>query len=193
MAILIDTSDDRLLKMLAAHCEAVLKGRGTRRARLLQTVEQRIVDLLPKGTARATVIATELGVSQRTLPRQLAALGTSFHEVLDQIRKQLALKYVSETGLGLAQFAFLLGSTSQRLLWRSGDGQAKRPANCDNLSGIGGSARISPATVSISPTASDRAAMLFACARNGGRSRCWEHLHERNHQVRYEGIWVTTA
>ena len=30
MAILIDTSDDRLLKMLTAHCEAVLKDRGTR-------------------------------------------------------------------------------------------------------------------------------------------------------------------
>jgi hypothetical protein len=30
MAILIDTSDDRLLKMPAAHCEAVLKDRGTR-------------------------------------------------------------------------------------------------------------------------------------------------------------------
>jgi AraC-like DNA-binding protein len=95
--------------MLTAHREAVLKGRGTRRAWLLQTVEQRIIDLLPKGAARATLIATELGVSQQTLTRQLAALGTSFNEVLDQIRKQLALKYVSETDLSLAQVACLLG------------------------------------------------------------------------------------
>jgi AraC-like DNA-binding protein len=109
MAIPIDTSDDRLLKMMAAHCEAVLKDRGTRRARLLRTVERRIVDLLPKGAARATVIATELGFSQRTLTRQLAALRTSFNEVLDEIRKRLALKYVHETDLRLAQVAFLLG------------------------------------------------------------------------------------
>ena len=72
-------------------------------------MEQRIVELLPQGGARATVIATELGVSQRTLIRQLAALGTSFSDLLDRLRKDLALKYVSETDLSLAQVAFLLG------------------------------------------------------------------------------------
>jgi AraC-like DNA-binding protein len=102
MAIPID-------KMLVAHCEAVLKDRRMRRARLLQTVEQRIHDLLPKGAARATVIATELGFSQRTLTRQLAALGTSFNHVIDRLRNDLALKYLRETDLSLAQVAFLLG------------------------------------------------------------------------------------
>ena len=109
MAILIDTSDYRLLKMPAAHSEAVLKGRGTRRAKLLQTAGQRIVDLLPKGAARARVIATEVGISERALTRQLAALGTSFNEMLDRLRKDLALKYVRETDLRLAQGAVLLG------------------------------------------------------------------------------------
>jgi AraC-like DNA-binding protein len=108
MAILPDTSDDRLLKIVTACGKAVLKDRGTRRARLLQTVEQRIVDLLPQGGARAAVVATELGVSPRTLIRQLAALGTSFSDLLDHLRKDLALKYVRETDLSLAQVAFLL-------------------------------------------------------------------------------------
>jgi len=90
MAILIDTSDYRLLKMPAAHSEAVLKGRGTRRAKLLQTAGQRIVDLLPKGAARAKVIATEVGISERT------ALGTNFSVLLDRLRYDLALKYVRE-------------------------------------------------------------------------------------------------
>ena len=61
-------------------------------------MEQRIVDLLPKGTARATVIATELGLSQRTLTRQLAALGTKFNEILDGNRNDLALNFRRWTG-----------------------------------------------------------------------------------------------
>jgi AraC-like DNA-binding protein len=109
MATLIDTSDYRLLKILTAYCEGILKEHAVGHAGTLQKVERRIIDLLPKGSAKAKVIAANLGVSERTLGRQLAALGTSFNDVLDQIRKQLALKYVSETDLRLAQIAFLLG------------------------------------------------------------------------------------
>ena len=109
MAVPIETSDYRLLKVLTAYCEAVLKEHGTRKAGLLQKVERRIVDLLPKGTAKARVIATDLGISERTLTRQLAALGTSFNDVLDRLRSDLALKYVRESDLSLAEVSFLLG------------------------------------------------------------------------------------
>ena len=74
-------------------------------------MEQRIVDLLPKGAARAKVIATDLdlGISEPTLTRQLGSLGTSFNDLLDRLQNDLALKYVRETDLSLAQVAFLLG------------------------------------------------------------------------------------
>jgi len=127
MAIPIDTSDYRLLKILTAHCEGILKEHGIHDADLLQRVERRIVDLLPKGAAKAKVIAADLGVSERKLTRQLAALGTSFNDVLDQIRTQLALKYVGETDLRLAQIAFLLGYANQpafNLAFRRWTGQA---------------------------------------------------------------------
>jgi AraC-like DNA-binding protein len=113
MAIPLDTSDYRLLKVLTAYCETVLKEHGRRQAGLLQKVEQRIVDLLPKGDARARVIATELGISERTLTRQLAALGTSFNDVLDDLRHDLALKYIRESDLSLAEVSFLLGYANQ--------------------------------------------------------------------------------
>jgi AraC-like DNA-binding protein len=58
--------------------------------------------------ARAKVIAPSW--HQRTdLTRQLAALGTSFNDVLDRLRNNLALKYVRESDLSLAEVAFLLG------------------------------------------------------------------------------------
>jgi AraC-like DNA-binding protein len=111
------------------YCEAILNEHGLREGGLLQKVERRIVDLLPKGAAKAKVIATDLGVSERTMTRQLAALGSSFNDVLDEIRKQLALKYVSETDLSLRQVAFLLGYANQpafNLAFRRWTGHAPR-------------------------------------------------------------------
>ena len=90
LATPIPTADDRLLRILQAHCDTLLEDHGTQEAGLLQKVERRIVDLLPKGAAKAKVIAADLGVSERTLTRQLAAAGTSFNDVLDRLRHQLA-------------------------------------------------------------------------------------------------------
>jgi AraC-like DNA-binding protein len=113
VAIPIDTSDYRLLKILTAYCEGILKQHGPHDGGLLQKVERQIVGRLPRGDAKAKVIAVELGISERTLTRQLAALGTSFNEVLDGLRKRLALEYVSDRELSLAEVAFLLGYANQ--------------------------------------------------------------------------------
>ena len=113
MAIPIATADYRLLKILRAHSEAILKERGTRKVGLVQKVERRIMDLLSKGAAKAKVVATDLGTSERTLTRQLAAAGTSFNEVLDRLRHQLALKYLTASDLHLSEVAFLLGYANQ--------------------------------------------------------------------------------
>ena len=58
-------------------------------------------------------MATELGMSERTLVRNLAEKGTSFSEVLSQLRHELALKYLREPELNLTQVAFLLGYANQ--------------------------------------------------------------------------------
>jgi AraC-like DNA-binding protein len=101
-------------------------------------VEQRIVDLLPKGEAKAKVIATELSVSERTLTRQLAALGTSFNEMLDRLRNELALRYVRESDLSLAEVSFLLGYTNPpafTLAFRRWTGKAPSELRQSQLSG----------------------------------------------------------
>ena len=100
MAIPIPTADHRLLKILRGYCDGILKQHGTREAGLLRRkVEHQIMELLPKGAAKAKVIAAELGVSERTLTRQLAALGTSFNEVLDRLRKQTRAEVWSYAGI----------------------------------------------------------------------------------------------
>jgi AraC-like DNA-binding protein len=113
LKIPIVTADHRLLKILQAHCESVLREHGTYDEGLLPRVERKVVNLLPQGQARAKVIAEHLGLSDRTLTRRLSRLGTSFDGIVDRLRHQLALKYVTESDLSLTQVAFLLGYANQ--------------------------------------------------------------------------------
>jgi AraC-like DNA-binding protein len=113
MAILIPAADHRLHKVLQTHGDSIIEQHGTRDIGLVHEVERRIVQLLPTGAAKAEVIAAELGMSQRTLTRQLTAYGTNFNDVLERMRKQLALSYVRGGDVRLTEISFLLGYANQ--------------------------------------------------------------------------------
>ena len=113
LATSIETADRRLLRILSDHCEEILKKHARSKPEHIVKLERHIVDLLPKGQAKAKVVATELGMSERTLVRNLAEKGTSFSEVLSQLRHELAMKYLREPELNLTQVAFLLGYANQ--------------------------------------------------------------------------------
>ena len=53
--------------------------------------------------------ARELGMSGRTLVRKLAADGLTFDEIVDQLRSDLAARYLEERNLAIAQIAWLVG------------------------------------------------------------------------------------
>ncbi len=52
-------------------------------------------------------------MSERTLVRHVAEMGTSFTEILNKLRHELALKYIRQPELSLTQIAFLLGYSNQ--------------------------------------------------------------------------------
>lgn len=54
-------------------------------------------------------VAREIHVSSRTLRRKLRQEGTSFREVLGEVRKNLALDYLERSSLGMNEIALLLG------------------------------------------------------------------------------------
>ena len=64
---------------------------------------------LPHGKARAAIVASRLGMSQRTLARHLAEEGTSFSAMLTEIRRDLATRYLKDESLSISQIAWLLG------------------------------------------------------------------------------------
>jgi len=56
-----------------------------------------------------TKVARSLGMSARTMQRRLEELGTTYQDVLDEVRHRLARRLLANTDLGLGEVAFLLG------------------------------------------------------------------------------------
>lgn len=82
-------------------------------------VRESIIRRLPAGEPRRDEIASELCMSERTLQRRLEEEKTSFNELLDRTRRELADQYLSRLHLSLTQAAYLLGFTDQSSFFRA--------------------------------------------------------------------------
>ena len=78
-------------------------------ARSGRRVENAIVPLLPHGKAQVGEIARQLGVSQRTLARRLIAEESLLLRGLENLRSDLANRYLADPELAVSQIAWLLG------------------------------------------------------------------------------------
>jgi AraC-like DNA-binding protein len=83
------------------------------RACMVTRVTQAINKELPTGEVYEKDIAVSLGVSLRTMQRQLAKQQQSFTQLLDEIRKQLAEQYLANSQLSLNEITYLLGFANQ--------------------------------------------------------------------------------
>jgi AraC-like DNA-binding protein len=68
-----------------------------------------LADLMASGEANADAACRALMLSRRTLQRRLKAERTSFQEVLQEVRADLAVRYLSDTRLKSLDIAMLLG------------------------------------------------------------------------------------
>ncbi len=105
----ITSADPYLSRLLVSYCEEAIAYRPSTRGSFRSSVENAIVPLLPHGKARASEIARQLGVSQRTLARQLSQEGLTFSDLLDSLRSDLAKRYLADRDLAISQIAWLLG------------------------------------------------------------------------------------
>jgi AraC-like DNA-binding protein len=78
-----------------------------------------IVRRLPDGEPRRDEVAGELRMSERTLQRRLEEEKTSFVELLDRTRRELAEQYLGRLQLSLAHAAYLLGFADQSSFFRA--------------------------------------------------------------------------
>ncbi len=71
------------------------------------------------GAPTARAAARALGTSDRTLTRRLAAEGTTFPALLDEVRREAALALLRRQDVTLAEIAFLLGFSEPRAFHRA--------------------------------------------------------------------------
>jgi AraC-like DNA-binding protein len=102
-------ADPYLNALLEKYCEEAITERRRTSTSWQLKVENAIVPLLPHGQAGIGKIAAELGVSRRTLARRLASEGLTFRRLLDNLRCDLAQRYLRETELPTSEVAWLLG------------------------------------------------------------------------------------
>jgi AraC-like DNA-binding protein len=102
-------ADPRLSNILLKVCEESLSACARNASAFRVTVENTIAPLLPHGQAHANVVATKLGMSERTLARRLAEEDVTFIEVLQQLKASLASRYLEDDDIPISRIAWLLG------------------------------------------------------------------------------------
>lgn len=100
--------DLELAQVLRAHADQAL-------AELPKSedFEGQILELLPnlltQGKGSIDNVAAKLGCSRRTLQRRLGEKGKIFREIVELVRREMALQYMDNKGLNLSEIGFLLG------------------------------------------------------------------------------------
>jgi len=102
-------SDPYLSDLLLKYCEAALADRRRDMSELRTKVENAISSLLPHGRVLVGDVARNLGMSERTLGRKLADEGLNFTQILQQLRRDLAVRYLDDRRLQVSKIAWLLG------------------------------------------------------------------------------------
>jgi AraC-like DNA-binding protein len=76
---------------------------------LIARVQKVLLDGLARGAISLSIVAHATGTSPRTLRRRLSALGVSFNELIDSLRRELAGQYLRSGDDSIADIAERLG------------------------------------------------------------------------------------
>ena len=89
---------------------------SSNRTHTLDSARQLIAVLLSGGRCTADQVAQHLGMDRRTLHRHLATDGQTFSTLMQAVRRELALRQISESDRTSAELAELLGFSSPSAL-----------------------------------------------------------------------------
>ena len=89
-----------------------------KRASSVESIKWHARELMLSAAPRRDVVAERLGISTRTLDRRLKNAGISWQELLDGLRVQLAIEYLSDQELTVDKIAEKLGFSEIRAFQR---------------------------------------------------------------------------
>lgn len=96
---------------VAQHTDSVVRDYLARfdRQNIGLQVRRAVIDLLPRGETTEEEVARRLHMSARSLQRKLKDSGTTYKEIVDEIRRTLAGEYLDQRHLSLTEISFMLG------------------------------------------------------------------------------------
>lgn len=104
----IPFSDAKLHSIFDQHAQELMEKLG-RGLSLTQQVNQHLIELIRAETPSLEVVADRLAMSPRNLQLKLKEEGASYQQLLDNMRKELALSYLRQDKLSKSDIAYLLG------------------------------------------------------------------------------------
>lgn len=114
---------DRLLARDEMAHQVVLEYLDTvvdrRRPAMASSIRELVRQLLPAGAATVAVVAEQFRLHPKALRRRLVAEGTNFNAVVDDVRRELAQRYLRDTDMTMSHLARELGYAEQSVLTRS--------------------------------------------------------------------------
>jgi len=100
-------ADSKLLSILCRYADSLLASLPARGG-LLERVSSSIARQMAQGLPTLATTAATVHVPERTLQRRLAAEGVSHSALVDDVRRNLALKYLNHAGISVGEIAYLL-------------------------------------------------------------------------------------
>lgn len=111
------SGDPALLAILTRAADELV-AKTSRDPLMTQQVKRVVHDLLRSDEAHIDVVAKRLGVTSRSLQRRLKDEGTSFQTVREDVRRELAQRYLAD-GLAISEISFLLGFSEPSAFFRA--------------------------------------------------------------------------
>lgn len=114
----IPYQDQTLHGILGKQAEEILKTLPESDLFLVE-VRDTIIRCLHEGISEAPKVAAQMNISERTLHRRLKEKQRVFRDVLQDIRKSMAISYLSDNKITLTEVALLLGYSEQSAFSRA--------------------------------------------------------------------------
>ncbi len=114
------TAEPALHDVLVRHAEALVAGLAPRQGpTFVSRVRAAASDALADGPASLANVARRLGASPRTVQRRLQQACITFEEILEPLRRDLALHHVARDEKSISQIASLVGFSEPSAFYRA--------------------------------------------------------------------------
>ena len=102
-------ADPGLSRNVTAHAEQLLAALAPAAEMLTAQVRRQLTEGMANEPMTLSQVARRLHLSERSLQRRLEAEGTRFAQLVDEVRRELALRYIADERLAPGEVAYLLG------------------------------------------------------------------------------------